>query len=148
MLAGSVDYVLSPSSYVTRSFLTRGYRPEQILRNVYPVNLSVFKPASSPRPRERPLTIINTGSLSLRKGTPYLPEAFRLLQQKHPAARLLLTRSIREEARPILARRSADRMERSPLVQRILRDLAGYNLNAAVGFLGSLARFEEEESPA
>jgi hypothetical protein len=47
-----------------------------------------------------------------------------------------------------IARRSADRMERSPLVQRILRDLAGYNLNAAVGFLGSLARFEEEESPA
>jgi len=47
-----------------------------------------------------------------------------------------------------IARRSADRMERSPLVQRLLRDLAGYNLNAAIGFVGSLARFEEEEGLA
>ena len=47
-----------------------------------------------------------------------------------------------------MARRHADRMERSPLVQRLLRDLAGYNLNAATGFLDSLARFEAEETPA
>jgi hypothetical protein len=43
-----------------------------------------------------------------------------------------------------IARRYADRMERSPLLQRLLRDLAGYNLNAAAGFLSKLARFEEE----
>jgi hypothetical protein len=46
-----------------------------------------------------------------------------------------------------ISKRYADRMERSPLVQRLMRDLAGYNLNAATGFLSSLARFEEE-SPA
>src|SRR5205814_4434298 len=34
MLAEHVDYVLSPSSYVTRSFLERGFKPAQILRNV------------------------------------------------------------------------------------------------------------------
>jgi hypothetical protein len=43
-----------------------------------------------------------------------------------------------------LARRYADRMERSPLVQRLLRDIAGTNLNAATGFLSRLARFEAE----
>lgn len=43
------------------------------------------------------------------------------------------------------ARRYADRMQRSSLVQRLLRDLSGYNLNAATGFLRSLSRFEEEE---
>jgi hypothetical protein len=37
-------------------------------------------------------------------------------------------------------------MGRSPLVQRLLRDLAGYNLNAAAGFLSRLERFAEEES--
>src|SRR5215467_2145725 len=47
MLAEGVDYVLSPSSYVTRSFLERGYKAEQILRNVYPVNLSLFAPATT-----------------------------------------------------------------------------------------------------
>jgi hypothetical protein len=43
-----------------------------------------------------------------------------------------------------ISRRYADRMERSPLVQRVMRDLAGTNLNAAQDYLGRLARFEEE----
>jgi len=86
-----VDYVLSPSSYVTQSFLARGFRPEQILRNVYPLNLDCFRPPTDPRPKERPLTIISTGAPSLRKGTPYLLEAFRLIRRDHPSARLLLT---------------------------------------------------------
>jgi hypothetical protein len=43
-----------------------------------------------------------------------------------------------------ISRRYADRMERSPFVQRLMRDLAGTNLNAAQDYLGRLARFEEE----
>jgi hypothetical protein len=43
------------------------------------------------------------------------------------------------------ARRYADRLEGSPLAQRLARDLAGYNVNAAAGFLSALARFEQEE---
>lgn len=46
-----------------------------------------------------------------------------------------------------ISRRYADRMERSPRIQRLMRSLSGYNLSAAEGFLNSLARFEEE-SPA
>lgn len=45
-----------------------------------------------------------------------------------------------------LSRRYADRMQRSPMVQRLLRDLAGYNLNAATAYLGTLERFEREEA--
>lgn len=101
MLA-EVDYVLSPSSYVTQSFLARGFRPAQILRNIYPVNLSLFRPEANPRPKNRPITVINTGNLSLRKGTPYLLEAFRLVLQRCPSARLLLTRSVRDDIKPIL----------------------------------------------
>jgi glycosyltransferase involved in cell wall biosynthesis len=99
-----VDYVLSPSSFVTRSFLEHGFRPDQILRNVYPVDLSCFAPASGLRPVSRPLTLINTGSLSLRKGTPYLLEAFRLVRKKIPDVRLLLTESVQDDVKPILAR--------------------------------------------
>src|SRR4051812_9535730 len=36
-MMADVDYVLSPSSFVTNSFLERGFRPEQIIRNVYPL---------------------------------------------------------------------------------------------------------------
>jgi hypothetical protein len=45
-----------------------------------------------------------------------------------------------------ISRRYAERMAGSPLVQRLLRDMAGYNLNAAAGFLSTLARFEEERA--
>lgn len=99
-----VDFVLSPSRFVTNSFVERGFRPEQIIRNVYPLDLSCFSPSA--RPPDRPLTLISTGSLSLRKGTPYLLEAFRLISQAEPAARLLLTSSIADSARPALAKNS------------------------------------------
>ncbi|MFL6231503.1 MAG: hypothetical protein ACJ76N_00045 [Thermoanaerobaculia bacterium] len=46
-----------------------------------------------------------------------------------------------------ISRRYAERMESSPWLQRLMRNLSGYNLTAAAGFLSSLARFEEE-SPA
>lgn len=97
------DFVLSPSSFVTRSFLERGFRPEQVLRNVYPLDLSCFTPSPEPRP-DRPLTIISTGSLSLRKGTPYLLEAFRLVRRQRPDARLLLSELFADNVRPILAK--------------------------------------------
>ena len=103
MLLEGVDYVLSPSSYVTNSFLARGYRTDQILRNTYPVNLSVFQPPQNPKPKNRPLTVINTGALSLRKGTPYLLEAFRMVRQQSPSARFLLTHSVRDDVKAILS---------------------------------------------
>jgi alpha-maltose-1-phosphate synthase len=109
-----VDYVLSPSSFVTQSFLARGFKPEQILRNIYPVDLSTFQPDAASRPKNRPLTIINTGSLSLRKGTPYLLEAFRRVRQRHPSARLQLTRVIQDDVKPVLARYSDLPIDWSP----------------------------------
>jgi hypothetical protein len=43
-----------------------------------------------------------------------------------------------------LGRRYGNRMSNSAFGQRFLRDLAGYNLNAASGFLTTLAEFEKE----
>jgi glycosyltransferase involved in cell wall biosynthesis len=97
-----VDYVLSPSTHVTRSFLERGYAPERILQNIYPVDLSLFQPSRKPRPRNQPLTVINTGSVCLRKGSPYLMEAFRIIQKQHPSARLKLTRFIQDDMKQVL----------------------------------------------
>lgn len=108
------DFVLSPSSYVTNSFLARGFKPEKILKNIYPVDLSLFKPSLTPRPNNRPLTIINTGSLSLRKGTPYLFEAFRLIRKNIPDARLLLTDIIQDDVKPVLRQHSDLPIEWSP----------------------------------
>lgn len=99
-----VDYVLSPSSYVTNSFLQRGFKSAQILQNIFPIDLNHFYPSPEPRPRSRPLTIISTGSPSLRKGTPYLLEAFRLVRKQNPSARLLLTSIPHESLVPLLSR--------------------------------------------
>ena len=43
------------------------------------------------------------------------------------------------------SRRYADRLQRSPLVKRLMNDLAGRNLRKAEAFLEKLARFEQEE---
>lgn len=108
------DFILSPSSYVTQSFLARGFRGEQILKSIYPANLSLFKPEDKPRPKNRPLTLINTASLSLRKGTPYLLESFRLIHKKIPQARFLLTRVIQDDVTQVLSRYSELPIEWSP----------------------------------
>ena len=101
-MMADVDYVLSPSQFVTQSFLDNGFTPDQILKSVYPVDLSCFQPAAEPRPKSRPLRIISTGTLSLRKGSPYLLEAFDFVRKKLPQAEFLLTRSIQDNVRPIL----------------------------------------------
>lgn len=97
-----VDYVLCPSSFVRQSYLARGFRPDQILENHYPVDLSCFSPAASPRPRDGCLRVISTGALSLRKGTPYMLEAFRIVHRRNPSVRFLLTESVHDSVRDIV----------------------------------------------
>lgn len=109
-----VDYVLSPSSSVTRSFLERGFRPGQILRTTYTVDFSRFRPCATARPVDRPLTLICTGVPSLRKGTPYLLEAFRKLSRSHPGARLLLTGPPHPSLEPLLHRWADLRIDWAP----------------------------------
>ncbi len=121
-----VDYVLSPSDFVSQSFLERGFKPEQIIPVVYPVDLAKFSPRlhdkaicngssiTSGEARRRPFTIINTGSLSLRKGTPYLLEAFRLIRKEMPDARLLLTDAVSDSIKPILTKYSDLPIEWAP----------------------------------
>jgi glycosyltransferase involved in cell wall biosynthesis len=109
-----VDYVLSPSSFVSRSFVERGFKPEQMLRNVYPLDLSCFKPPTEPRPKDRPLTVIAPGSLSLRKGTPYLLEAFRIVLKKVPTARLVLNRAVANNVQPVVDKYSDLPIEWNP----------------------------------
>jgi hypothetical protein len=43
-----------------------------------------------------------------------------------------------------LSRQYGQRMDRSPIVQRFMRDLAGYNITAASDFLATLSEFEHE----
>jgi len=109
-----VDHVLAPSRYVAESFLSRGFSPEQVTRVIYPVDLGTFLPDPRPRPPERPLTLINTGGVNLRKGTPYLLDAFRRIRKQVPDARLLLTDLVSDNMRPLLPRYSDLPIEWAP----------------------------------
>lgn len=109
-----VDYVMAPSLWVRNSFIERGWEPKRILRNAYPVNLAQFSPDATPRPKNRPFTIINTGSISLRKGSPYLLEAFRIIREHVPDARLLLTDSVSDSMKTILPKFSDVPVEWTP----------------------------------
>jgi glycosyltransferase involved in cell wall biosynthesis len=101
-----VSFVLAPSNFVAQSFLARGFSPEQVLSTFYPIDFSIFTPRTEPRPKSRPLTVISTAGLSLRKGSPYLLDALRIVHRKHPSLRILLTSSVHENMRGILQRHS------------------------------------------
>jgi glycosyltransferase involved in cell wall biosynthesis len=104
---GAADYVFVSSTFVRQSFVKRGFDPERLLFCPYPVDLSLYQPAAEPRPDQRPFTLLHTGGLSLRKGAPYLLEAFRLIRKEVPNAVLRVRRDIRNDAVEIL-RRYAD----------------------------------------
>jgi alpha-maltose-1-phosphate synthase len=102
----AADYICVASNFVQNSFLKRGYPAEKLLFCPYPVDLEAFTPAPEPRPADRPFTILHTGGLSLRKGTPYLLEAFRLIRKEVPNAMLRIKRHVRNDVVDILKKNS------------------------------------------
>jgi glycosyltransferase involved in cell wall biosynthesis len=68
--------------------------------------LNAFTPATEPRPASRPFTLLHTGGLSLRKGAPYLLEAFRLIRREVPDAVLRIKRHLRNDVVDIVKKNS------------------------------------------
>lgn len=81
------NYIFSPSSYVSDSFLSRGFPENQIIQLPYPIDLRIFQPSQDAEPKKAGvrLNVICTGSVSLRKGAPYLLEALRIVKKERPA---------------------------------------------------------------
>ena len=95
------DYVLSPSNYVSDSFLTRGFTPEQIFHIPFAVDLNLFRPAATLPASPSPIRVVCTGSVSLRKGFPYLLEAARIIRKEHDVI-LVLTDLVESSMKDIL----------------------------------------------
>lgn len=103
----AADYICTASTFVRQSFLKQGFDPKRLLFCPYPLDLRSFQPSPLPRPRDRPFTIVHTGGLSLRKGAPYLLEAFRIIRKEVPNAVLRVKRHLRDDVLEIV-RRHAD----------------------------------------
>ena len=100
----AADYITTASTFVRQSFLKRGFDPQRLLFCPYPVDLEMYRPAPERRPASRSLTILHTGGLSLRKGAPYLFEAFRLIRKEVPNAVLRVKRHVRNDVKHLLPR--------------------------------------------
>ncbi len=73
-------------------------------------------------------------------------DAYRLLGPAFLISNLLVGLTIIPVAL-WLSKKFSDRMGRSPFIQRLMKDLAGVNLNAAATFLATLSQFKDETHP-
>ncbi|MGC8880228.1 MAG: glycosyltransferase family 4 protein, partial [Anaerolineae bacterium] len=74
------DYVSIPSPFVRDSMLEAGTSPDKLIEIPYGVDLSRFHPVQYDS--ARPFRVAFAGQVSLRKGVPYLMEAWRRLGWK------------------------------------------------------------------
>ena len=94
------DAITVPSSVARRSFLEMGIPAAKVHVIPYGVRLEQFTPTASPPTDE--FAVLFAGSVGLRKGVPYLLEAFAALRT--PRKRLRIVGDVQEEIRPLLDR--------------------------------------------
>jgi len=93
------DAVTVPSVFASKSFITQGFPAERLHRIPLGVRLELFTPAGEPAPES--FDVLFVGSVTVRKGIPYLIEGFQKL--RHPNKRLRVIGSVPDEMRPILS---------------------------------------------
>lgn len=71
----AVDLICTGSSYARQTFLDQGIPPDKIVVNPYGVDLTDFTPGQNPRFKR----ILFAGQVGIRKGIPWLIQAFRAL---------------------------------------------------------------------
>jgi starch synthase len=92
------DAITVPSSFARRSFLEQGVPAEKLHTIPYGVRLETFAKVADPSPDA--FEVLFVGQVSLRKGLPYLLEAFQKL--KHPTKRLRVIGAVSPEIRHLL----------------------------------------------
>ena len=81
------DCITVPSTFNLRSFIAHGFHPTKVCRVSYGVNLERFQPTGTPDPHR--FDILFVGATSLRKGLPYLLEAYRNISHPHKSLTLV-----------------------------------------------------------
>lgn len=94
------DAITVPSEFSRRSFIELGVPAHKIHKIPYGVRLDRFQRVSEP-PSDR-FEVLFAGGVNLRKGVPYLLQAFAKL--RHPRKRLRIAGSISPDFQPVLAR--------------------------------------------
>lgn len=96
-----VDYVLSPSDFVSNSFVRYGIPAERILQTPYPVDTTLFQMDEQSLPSEE-FVVMCSGQVSLRKGSPYLFEAFERFHREVPNSKLFMLNSVADNMKELM----------------------------------------------
>ena len=94
------DGIVVPSSFAARSFVSMGVEADKVHVIPYGVELARFAPSGEP-PRDS-FHVLFVGTVGLRKGVPYLLEAFARL--RHPNKQLTVIGSLSREMAAVLER--------------------------------------------
>ena len=89
-----------PSSFARRSFVELGVPAEKVHTIPYGVRLESFSKMTDPS--QESFDVLFAGSVSLRKGVPYLLQAFQKV--RHPRKRLRIVGALSPEIKPVLER--------------------------------------------
>jgi len=101
------DAITVPSSMAARSFVEMGVPREKVHVIPYGVRLESFQPAAVPSASS--FDVLFAGGVGLRKGVPYLLEAFARL--RHPRKRLRIVGAVQQDIRSILPRLPMENVE-------------------------------------
>ena len=108
-----------PSEFARRTFVQLGIAAEKVVKIPYGVRLERFRPTT--RPADDSFEVLFAGSVCLRKGFPYLIEAFQMLRR--PKKRLRFAGAIDAAAKPVLDRMDLTDVEfLGPISQSELAD--------------------------
>lgn len=114
------DAITVPSHFVARSFIEMGVPAEKVFTIPYGVRLENFRPTSEPAKDE--FNVLFAGAPGLRKGVPYLLQAFAKL--KHPRKKLRVAGYLQENLKIPLKRLPLENVEfLGPVNQLALVDL-------------------------
>jgi glycosyltransferase involved in cell wall biosynthesis len=102
----AADAITVPSSAARRSFEQMGISPAKLHVIPYGVRLDKFRPVGKP-PAET-FDVLFAGQVSLRKGVPYLLQAFSLV--RHPRKRLTVVGGVQDDMRELLGRLPTDQV--------------------------------------
>jgi len=116
------DCITVPSTFNLQSFIAQGIQPRKVRRVSYGVNLERFHPTGAPD--QNRFDVLFVGATSLRKGLPYLLEAYRKI--RHPNKSLTLVGSPDGQVIALMKKRalwSSDIIVAGSLPQLRLKDL-------------------------
>ncbi len=94
------DYIMTCSNFTYQTFIKNGIKPEKILKVPYGINLDFF--LSEKKDKKDKFRVICVGLMCLRKGIPYLLQAWKKLNLPTKETELLLVGNLQKDLKQAL----------------------------------------------